>query len=190
MRITEKDIMAALAGGDDEPTFEETLEKVANAAQEVEEVLNDEYETSLAELDDDEALEVLADYGLSIDEIAEVLEALGEIDDDDDEGVDKEAAAEMYEMGYAYGAGFNDALEKQAGEVSDLKVKLKGAKQRKALDKYRDRLDKSGQTKRKVLAALRKYKRFGMKHKGKIGVGAGLLGLAGVTGVAAGRRSK
>lgn len=118
MKITERDIIEALRGSE-EADLEDTLEKIAAA----EEVLND-HDLSLADLDDDEVLEVLSEAGVDEDELADVLEALEEEEEDededeyefDDEDVDeelleKEAAAEdMYLRGYAYGAGFQDAL--------------------------------------------------------------------------------
>ena len=201
MRITEKDIMQALRNsGNDEATFEETLEKVASTAAEVDEVLEEEFGVSLADLDDEEALEVLADAGLSEEEIGEVMEALEEAVDDDDvdddgDEFDKEAAAEeMYTMGYAYGAGFNAAvgegLEKQADEVSDLKVALRAARQKKGLGKYETRLRKRGKYKTDIVKALKKYYGKAKLHKGKLGIGAGLVGLAGGAGAYAGSRRR
>ena len=150
MRITERDIIAALQDDDDEISFEDTIEKVASAAEDVEETLNDEFGASLADLDDEEALEVLAEAsGLSEEEVAEVYEAVADAlmgddddEDDDEDDFDKEAAAEeMYSMGFAYGAGFNDALadglEKEAAGAGDLireRMSARKAAQRK--DKF------------------------------------------------------
>ena len=212
-KITEKDIIEALqAGGEtetEESGFEGTLEKVAS----VEEVLAED-ELSLADLDDDEALEALAAAGIENDEAMELIEALAEVleegEVDTEEGVDKEAAVEMYNMGFAYGKGFQaaldegeeageEAIEKTAGRgveaVQRLKASLYGEKQKGKMAKFKSRMRRREAAKGRVSGALGKVKgklgaagKFGLKHKGKVGIGALLAALAATGGYAAGKK--
>ena len=128
--ITEKDIMAYLqsldGNGGGDVDLSGAMEKVASA----EEVLQ-ENDLSLADLDDDETLEVLAEAGLDEDEILGLIEAL--VAEGEDEDFDKEAAAEhAYTMGFSYGKGFNDAMaegmEKTGGAVTAAKQLLAEAR--------------------------------------------------------------
>jgi len=210
MKITEKDIIEALQAADTEPAADEetglegTLEKVAS----VQEVLGED-DMSLADLDDEEALEALAAAGIPEEEAMELVEALMEIlgEGEAEEGVDKEAAQEeMFGMGYAYGKGFQAALdegaaadegvEKQAASarVQALKAQLFGEKQKGKLGKYKARMARRQALKGKASALLGKAKsklgaagKLGLKHKGKIGIGALLAALAGTGGYAAGK---
>ena len=159
MRINERDILDVLRNGEDdsgEGLLEQGLEKVASA----ENVLR-KHGVSLEDLDDDEALEVVAQAGLDQEEAEAVMEFLAnaleeedvdedveeDVDEDedveDDDGTEKEASLQhMYESGYVYALGFGDGMTE---------VEKTAAKKMKPVDKELSELKAERLTKQKDL---------------------------------------